>query len=293
MSCNLCGSPLAAGQRPRWVKDGFEVFQCTNCGLVFRGDLPDSEALKTIYGAGYFRREDGGDATSYADYLSDELEHRLTGRQRVARLNRVSGGRGRLLDVGAAAGFFMAEAKAQGWEAQGIDVSRQMGSWGREKLDLDIATGLFQDSEYRPGLFDAITMWDYIEHSIDPAADFAKAAQVLRPKGVLMLSTGDVGSIVARLSGRRWHLLTPRHHNFFFTVETLARYLGDNGFHIVSAKHPGAHYSLRYIAHKLRTMAPRSAVLRRLSAEVDARALGEWSLRLNLFDIVTIVARRV
>jgi SAM-dependent methyltransferase len=290
--CNLCETPVGAGQRPRWTKDGYEVFRCRSCGLLFRGDLPTPDELLSIYDPSYFRREDGGDANGYADYLSDEFEHRLTARRRVDRLNRASHG-GCLLDVGAAAGFFMDEARAQGWEARGIDVSPDMSGWGREHLGLDIATGLFQTSDYPTDSFDAVTMWDYIEHSIDPARDFAKAAQVLRPGGVLMLSTGDAASIVARLSGRRWHLLTPRHHNFFFTVDTLRRYLSGNGFEVISARHPGAHYSLRYIVHKLGTMAPRSTGLRGLSEAVAARPLGERSLRLNLFDIATVVARRI
>lgn len=289
--CNLCGTPVAPGQRPRWVKDGYEIFRCTACGLLFRGDLPTPEELSSIYELGYFRREERGDATGYADYLSDEFEHRLTARRRIDRLARAIDG-GRLLDVGAAAGFFMDEARARGWEVRGIDVSPEMSAWGRDNLGLDMATGLFQASDYPAASFDALTMWDYIEHSIDPASDFAKASQVLRPGGVLMLSTGDAAALVARLSGRRWHLLTPRHHNFFFTVETLRRYLGGNGFEVVSARHPGAHYSLRYIAHKLGTMAPRSRALRRLSAAVDASPLGERSLRLNLFDITTVIARR-
>lgn len=289
--CNLCETPIDPGQRPRWVKDGYEIFQCASCGLIFRGDLPTPEELLSIYAPGYFRREDGGDADGYADYLSDELEHRLTARQRVDRLDRACG-RGRLLDVGAAAGFFIDEARARGWEAEGIDVSPGMSAWGHEQLGLEIATGLFQASDYAEGSFDAVTMWDYIEHSIDPARDFAKAAEVLKPGGMLMLSTGDAASLVARLSGRRWHLLTPRHHNFFFTVDTLRRYLGDSGFEAVSAGHPAAHYSLRYIVHKLGTMAPRSTGLRWLSEAVGSRSLGERSLRLNLFDIVTIAARR-
>jgi 2-polyprenyl-3-methyl-5-hydroxy-6-metoxy-1,4-benzoquinol methylase len=289
--CNLCRTPVGLMQAPRWVKDGYEIFRCASCGLIFRGDLPTPEQLLSIYASSYFQREEGGDAAGYADYLSDELEHRLTARRRVDGLSRVIV-TGRLLDVGTAAGFFMDEARARGWDTHGVDVSPDMSGWGREHLGLDIATGLFQQSDYPPCSFDLVTMWDYIEHSIDPARDFAMAAHVLRRNGLLMLSTGDAASLVARLSGRRWHLLTPRHHNFFFTVGTLKRYLGENGFEVLSARHPSAHYSLRYIVHKLGTMAPRSTGLRRLSAAVADHPLGERSVRLNLFDIVTIVARK-
>jgi SAM-dependent methyltransferase len=291
MRCNLCETPVPAGQPPRWRKDGYDVFQCHSCGLLFRGDLPTAHDLHSIYARDYFVRDEGGDANGYADYLSDEPEHRLTARHRVDRLNQAIGP-GRLLDVGSAAGFFVDETRSAGWDAHGIDISPDMSAWGREKLGLDIATGLFQSADLPADSFDAVTMWDYIEHSIDPAADFAKAAHVLRPDGILMLSTGDAASLVARLSGRRWHLLTPRHHNFFFTVDTLSRYLSANEFEVIAVNHPGAHYSLRYIVYKLGTMAPRSRALRRLAEWFSTRPLGERSVRFNLGDIVTIGARR-
>lgn len=291
-SCNLCQAPLSPDQRPRWVKEGFEIYECTGCGLLFRGDLPSSEELLSIYGEDYFRRPEGANAEGYADYLSDEAEHRMTARRRARQLDRVAR-KGQLLDVGSAAGFFLDEARRAGWDVRGVDVSAAMSGWARERLGLDVVTGAFQHADYPAGSFDAVTMWDYIEHSIDPAGDFAKAAEVLRPGGVLMLSTGNAASLVARVSGSRWHLLTPRHHNFFFTVDTLRRYLHDHGFETMSAGHPGAQYSLRYAIHKLGTMAPRSRTLRRLDAFMSEHSLGDLSLRLNLFDIVTISARKV
>lgn len=289
MRCNLCDTPVLPGQSPRWHKDGYDIFHCRSCGLLFRGPLPTVADLESIYARDYFIRDEGSDADGYADYLSDEAEHRLTARRRVAQLSEAITP-GRLLDVGSAAGFFMDEARSAGWDPQGIDVSPDMSAWGREKLGLDIATGLFQSADYPADSFDAVTMWDYIEHSIDPAADFANAARVLKPGGALMLSTGDAAALVARLSGRRWHLLTPRHHNFFFTVATLSRYLRPNGFEAITAKHPSAHYSLRYMAYKLGTMAPRSRAVRSLGEWVAARPIGERSIRFNLGDIVTISA---
>lgn len=289
--CNLCRAPVPADQPPRRRRDGYEIVACRRCGLLFRRRLPGAEELLSIYADRYFGADGDGAADGYADYLGDAAEHRLTARRRVARLGAAVAP-GRLLDVGSAAGFFMDEARAAGWETRGIDVSPAMSRWGREHLGLEIDNGLFQTADYPAGGFDAVTMWDYIEHSIDPAADFAKAARVLRPGGVLMLSTGDAGSALARLSGRRWHLLTPRHHNFFFTVETLSRYLHSHGFELDSVKHPGAVYSLRYMAHKLGTMAPRSAAVRRLAARVAEHPIGERSIRFNLGDIVTVGARR-
>lgn len=289
MSCNLCGTQLGPKLRATWEKDGFDIIRCWSCGLVFRRDLPAPADVVTIYRDGYFLRESDGDAQGYADYLRDEPEHRLTARKRLDRIQRTIR-TGRLLDVGCAAGFFVDEAVRRGWDARGIDVSSGMIAWGRERLGLDLVTDLFQRAMHPEAAFDCVTMWDYIEHSIDPAADFAKAAFVLRPGGRLFLSTGDISSLVARLSRRRWHLLTPRHHNFYFSPRTLRDYLRRSGFEVLSVTRPSANYSYRYVAHKLGTMAPRSRAVRALAGWTAQRSFGERSVALNLFDIVTVEA---
>ena len=102
--------------------------------------------------------------------------------------------------------------------------------------------------------------------------------------GVVALSTGDRESLAARVSGKRWHLLTPRHHNFFFTASTLTRLLERSGFHVVWLGHPGARYSLAHLAHKGLPAA--------VSERVARSRLRRVSLPVNLFDIVTVVARK-
>jgi 2-polyprenyl-3-methyl-5-hydroxy-6-metoxy-1,4-benzoquinol methylase len=289
MHCNLCGMEVAPRQRPIWRKDGFEIVRCRSCGLVFRRDLPTADDVSAIYHKSYFRNESGDDAQGYADYLRDEPEHRLTARRRLDRLDRTMRP-GQLLDVGCAAGFFVDEAAKRGWNARGIDVAPYVSEWGRNRLGLELKTGLFQQAQFDESAFDCVTMWDYIEHSVDPALDFDTAARVLRPGGRLLLSTGDINSVAARLSGRRWHLLTPRHHNFFFTPGTLGTYLNRSGFELVGVTRPSAVYSLRYIIYKLGTMAPRSRAVRALAGWMDRQALGELAIPLNLFDIVTVEA---
>jgi len=86
------------------------------------------------------------------------------------------------------------------------------------------------------------------------------------------------------VSRSRWHLLTPRHHNFFFSLRTLARLLAATGFDISWSGHPGARYSLAHIAHK---SLPASV------AERVARSrLARHGVPINLFDIVTVIARK-
>jgi 2-polyprenyl-3-methyl-5-hydroxy-6-metoxy-1,4-benzoquinol methylase len=259
---------------------------------VFRADPPDRAELADIYALDYFRNSvSGSNIHGYSDYLRDEGQHRANARRRVRLLERHSGRPGRVLDVGCAAGFFLDEAKRRGWEAEGVDVSPEMAEWGRAQLGASIAEGTLADVTAAPGSLDAVTMWDYIEHAVDPAADLARSHELLRSGGILALSTGDIDSVVARVSGRRWHLLTPRHHNFFFSRTTLADLLDRSGFEVVQMSAPAALYSLHHVVFKLEALLgiPR---LRGLAARIAAGPVGRAAIPLNLFDIVTAVARK-
>ena len=284
VTCAVCSHTFAPAGQIRWTKDGYDIVRCPSCGLLFRRELPTQDDLDQIYGLEYFQ----GGAEGYLDYVADEEVHRLSARRRLDLLEQ-SVPRGRLLDVGAAAGFFVDEARKRGWDATGIDVSEPMLEWGRRELGAPLERGLLVDLP--DGAFDAITMWDYIEHALDPAADLRQARELLGPGGVLALSTGDAATLVARASGSRWHLLTPRHHNFFFTAATLSRLLVRSGFEVVSLDHRGSRYPVRYLVHKSRTLV-RTRALDTLTGRLARSRLGAIAVPVNLRDIVTVVARR-
>jgi SAM-dependent methyltransferase len=259
--------------------------------LRFRADLPAPDDLPALYGSEYFRAEEGlRGGVGYADYLGEEELHRTNARRRLSLLERFARA-GRLLDVGCAAGFFLDEARGLGWDVAGVELSIEMAASARERVGVDaVAQGPFSEQVYERASFDCVTMWDYIEHTLDPAAEVRRARELLRPGGVFALSTGDVNSLLARVSGRRWHLLTPRHHNYFFNRRALTLMLGRAGLTTMSISYLSARYSLRYLVHKLRTLGD-VAPLRRLERRMSVWAVGSIAVPLNLRDIVTVVAR--
>jgi SAM-dependent methyltransferase len=289
-ACNACKGSVDRERDLAWRKDGHDVVRCRGCGLLFRADLPSPADLPALYGAAYFRSGEGSEhGEGYADYLAEEDLHRLNARRRLKVLESLVRS-GALLDVGCAAGFFLDEAQRRGWDVSGSELSPEMASWAGDELGLDIVQGAFSEQEWERGSFDVVTMWDYIEHTLDPAAELRRAADLLRPGGLLALSTGDAGSFVARLSGRRWHLLTPRHHNYFFTRSALLLTLQEAGMTTVLSRHLSARYSARYLVHKLRTLGDPQP-LRKLERRLSESRLGATSFPVNLGDIVTVVAR--
>ena len=290
-TCDLCGADVTTNAELRWVRDGYPIVRCRQCSLLFRRDLPSPDEIAALYATDYFTSSGTlPKGEGYLDYTADEELHRRNARQRLALLEEFVAS-GALLDVGCAAGFFLDEAAQAGWAVAGVELAPSMAAVARDRLGLNVVEAPFGVADFADESFDCVTMWDYVEHSLDPIGDLRRAHDLLRPGGVLALSTGDAGSPIARISGRRWHLLTPRHHNFFFTRATLERAFTEAGLRLRTMTTLASRYSFAYLAHKLQTMSG-LPFLDRVALALRESTVGQVSVPVNLFDIVVAVAER-
>jgi SAM-dependent methyltransferase len=183
---------------------------------------PD-EALR-LYDAAYYRTPSLG----YADYAADEPLFREEFRRRLRAIRR-AGGRGRLLDVGAATGALLQEAATLGFEAEGVEPSEEMAALARRRSGRPVASGSVLDLPLAPGSFGVVTCFDVLEHLPDPVGAMRRLRDALVPGGLLAVTVPDFGGWWARASGRRWPLITPWEHLVYFTRRTLTRALREAG----------------------------------------------------------------
>jgi len=276
--CAVCG---AGSPRLKHVKAGAEIFRCGRCGLEFWNPAPGFRA-EDVYDAAYF--SDASAGHGYDDYADLESVLRLNFARRLARIPKPERA-GRLLDIGAAFGFAVSEARNAGWDATGIEISvaaaRRAGAASPDRVL--VANAL--QTPFAAAAFDVVTLWDVLEHLSDPHAAIAEVARILRPGGRLVLTTGDVGSLAARFSGARWHLYTLPEHLFFFSRRSLRELLESHGLRLEFARAESSLYTAGYLVERLR-----KSLLGRPRARAGGWPGAGLRVPVNLFDIVTVQA---
>ena len=264
---------------------GYEILQCSGCGLRFLHPQPTAAELDAFYAEQYFRSGDSV-STGYDSYAEEAANWRATFRDRLKHLPAPRPGQ-RLLDVGAAAGYFVEQARAAGWNAEGVEPSRWAAAYARDQLRQPVREATLESAEFPSGTFDVVTLWEVIEHLADPRAFLAEVARVLKPGGLIALSTPDAGSTAAKLSGSRWlgWRKIPE-HLFFFDRPALTRLFDQSGFDVIDH---------RYVTLTVTW----GFALQRLGALVGMPALGRapaWvadrSVRINCFYDLMMVGRR-
>jgi SAM-dependent methyltransferase len=278
--CPVCRSREHA---PFLSRGGFEIVRCLGCGHRYLNPPPTAEEVRALYDESYFK-SDGSLDRGYGDYAAQAHNIRRTFRDRLRFLPET---RGKLLDVGAAAGFFVEQCRAAGWDAEGVEPSEWASRYAREELGQPVKTCGLAEANFPDNSFDVVTCWEVIEHLPDPRTLLAEIARVLKPGGLLYMSTPDAGSLVARGSGKRWlgWYKVPEHLQFF-DRGGLSRLASEVGFHVESGLYVCLPVSLEF-------------AMQRLGALVGVEALGkvprflrEKPVRVNpLYDLM-LVARR-
>ncbi|MBI3321176.1 MAG: class I SAM-dependent methyltransferase [Candidatus Omnitrophica bacterium] len=279
-ACEIC---QAQQYRQLFSKDGYEFFRCVRCGhLTIRLELSDAELFR-LYETSFFSNG------SYADYRSDQaiLQKNFARFINILRPYRPGGC---LLDVGCAFGFFLDMARRH-WKVHGIDVAGGATTFAREQLGLPVTCGELLTTPIEDATYDVVTMWDTIEHLRHPAGYVAQISKILKPGGVVALTTGDAGSLMARLQGPAWRLYDPPFHIHYFSRRTLTQLLSRNGLKALEIRYVGFSRSLNTMLHRLCSYR-KPQVLQRLYGIAKTFGVVRHDVYVNLYDIMLVIAQK-
>lgn len=119
-----------------------------------------------------------------------------------------------ILDIGCGGGLFLSLLKREGANVTGIELSDSRAQYAATKHGLTIHKHPIENDFWQKGYanyFDAVTLWDVIEHVNYPLRTLQSAANVLKTGGLLLIDTPardsfyhQVGEVTYRLSGGRF-----------------------------------------------------------------------------------------
>jgi 2-polyprenyl-3-methyl-5-hydroxy-6-metoxy-1,4-benzoquinol methylase len=191
--------------------------RCQNCHLIYMN--PMEKASKT--NEYYFKAKNNHASTIRESYLR-------TGKSQVRLIQKYATGTN-LLDIGCAQGFFLFSASQAGYTTKGIEISRDAAEYARREFGLDIETKPVEELRFAENHFDVVTLWQVLEHVPYPLTILQEVHRILKPGGLLAVSTPDIGGIPAKILGKKWWDIKRLHVNQF-TTRTLTGILQNAGF---------------------------------------------------------------
>jgi len=184
VSCNICNSEA---EKIISKTDIGNIVRCKKCGLFYRNPrLSDKDEINKyqyqIYDDSYSLIEDKSKKEIF-----------------VSILKKLEDYKGKILDIGCANGYFLTLARERGWEPYGIEISDFLLRKARESLGGKYVFGVpLKMAKFPPDSFDVISMWDVLDHLMDPLGELREIRRILKKKGLLII----------RVRNMSFHILT-------------------------------------------------------------------------------------
>lgn len=218
-------APVQNYQKGIFDLDSFPIVKCNQCGLIYVNPRISIEANNKYYEFSLTADHEFLDKHFFETY---PVHHKQI--DRYIRMIKKTKKDGRLLDIGCGNGYFLTRAKESGFDVEGQEISPLFVNFCRQNLDLTVHSGELESLNLEAGSYDVITMFDVIEHVYDPGKLLKECRRLLKPDGLLVVTTHDIGNFFAKLYGVKWHMIYPIGHVWYFTHVTLRSLLLKESF---------------------------------------------------------------
>lgn len=204
------------------------LLECPGCALVYVSPRRPDEQILRVY----------SDPEASRDYLERLYLPHEEGRHTVfagllSEVAELAPARGLLLDVGAATGALLHQARQQGWNPAGLEPSHPAREYARHHYGLTLNPGFLGEQPLPEA--DCVTMLDVLEHLPAPRRALEAVAGALRPGGLLAILTPNWDSLARRLLGSAWDAIVPDGHLQYFRAPVLGRLLERSGLRVLRA----------------------------------------------------------
>jgi 2-polyprenyl-3-methyl-5-hydroxy-6-metoxy-1,4-benzoquinol methylase len=215
-------------------KCGIEILQCNNCSLGYVEQVPTD--LKDVYSDRNYLDQARRDYEKNIRYRMERFA-----RERVDILCRWLDGKPEefsLLDVGCGTGWFLEYAMQQGFTVNGQEYGKALADYTSDRLGVKIwSNPLAELSE--DILFDAITLFDVLEHTADPLEMLTHVKRLLRPNGISLIFVPHLHSIGFAILQEESALVAPAEHLLYFTKNSMRLLAAKAGLEVLHIETKG------------------------------------------------------
>lgn len=217
----------------------YRMVTCNTCGLVRSDPVASEELLATLY------------ARSSFDYGQEVESLQATYGRALGWLEASASRRETLLEIGCGNGFFLQQARRQGWqEVRGVEPSADAVAKAPGELDGAIVQDVMRGGLFAPESFDAVCLFQVLDHIARPVELLEECLAVLRPGGHILALNHNVCAWSARILGERSPIVDIE-HTYLYSPTTMRSIFAKAGFTDAQVRIVRNTYSLAYLAQLL------------------------------------------
>lgn len=228
VECPVCGSE---DRRFFGVSNSRSMVKCAVCGLLMVHPLPSQVEIRKLFENEYIEDDD----RVAIDFTSIRMESL---RREASAIKRLSPDGGRLLDVGTASGAFLTCFNGDSkWQVEGVEPSKFGARAAARITGRPVHVGFLREQNFPAESLDVVTSLDAFYFHLEPRADIAEMARILKPGGLLAIEIPGLRYRLLKNSGMLCRMiygvpfrLNAGVHLFYYSRQTLGALVCQFGF---------------------------------------------------------------
>ena len=230
-ACEICGNqaytPVVTNTDFFLGGDkAFQIVECTECTVLYQRPRPTAATIGQHYPPEYQPFTPSLRTENWLRRLD-----RSYGLAKRCKLITRYIPQGQLLDIGCATGDFLSEMQRhRNWQVAGVEPNHLAAQYANENTSGKVVEGTANDVPFESGAFDAVTMWDVIEHVYDPPSVIREISRLLRPGGLLVMNYPNLESLDRQVFGPYWCGYDLPRHLYLFPCNLLRTMMEEHGF---------------------------------------------------------------
>ncbi|MBL7790082.1 MAG: class I SAM-dependent methyltransferase [Chitinophagales bacterium] len=199
------------------------VYRCKDCNHCFLSPRLSEETITNYYhklNSEYFDKT--------------PLHTRIDEDKKVLEKVKSLKESGKVLEIGCGNGFLLSLLRNEGYETFGIEPSPKAADFAKYSLNLNVVNGFLNIDSFSNMKFDIIFMMDVIEHLYQPNDMLKLCSEYLATGGIIVLLTGNVDSLNAKIWREKWFYFYSWEHISFFNKSSISKLLSRNNIQTLS-----------------------------------------------------------
>jgi len=213
----------------------YRMVRCNACDLVRSDPVADPAAVAKLYQQSTFDYSHEVDnlASTYGEYL--------------AGLDRHGVQKGAILEIGCGNGFFLKQARAQGYrDVRGVEPSQAAVQLAPPDLRDAIVCAMMGPGIFPDASFDVVCFFQVLDHIFSPSNVLETCFRILKPGGFVLCLNHNVDALSSRLMKDRSPIIDIE-HTYLYSPSTIKRLFSKFGFQVTEVGKVRNRYSLSYL----------------------------------------------
>ncbi len=295
VKCDHCGANDFFIVFPEGKAQKHRIVKCKECGLIYANPQSTDTVDGKVSLDGSAEDGVGSIEERLDEFIPDKNQYLKKQYIQQKDYQRVldhikSRTRGSLMDIGSYTGVFLNSARDNGWDVIGIEPLPLPRTYSEREFGLKVLSDPFETAAIEPESLDVIVSFHVIEHVYSPKKFVARAHEVLKKGGAMILETPTYDTIIYSLLRHRERSMRCNGHIYFFTKDSLRRLVEDCGFKVIRHDRVGRTLSADRLSHNLGIITGKKKFFKQVSDKLNLKRI---TLYLNMGDMQRIYCEKV